>query len=250
MTSGGFVKVRRGLGEHIKKMAPVEFKVFMALLLAADYKTHSVSLSIDVLSSMVGASYRSVNTAINSLVVEGYITYKPCRNQWGSSEFTISKYESVASEESAEAEEESVFASATGSEISAEPTSEARASDLRESPLKNLKKERTKTLVEEEEIQADPNAAELATLLHSLMAENFKSRGVSMPKSYRPETWAADIEKAHRIDGYEWDVIKSVIEWSQADEFWSQNILSGKKLRAKIPQLVLKSREPKKEVEW
>lgn len=98
--------------------------------------------------------------------------------------------------------------------------------------------------------QADPNAVELATLLHSLMSENFKSRGVSMPKSYRPEKWAADIEKAHRIDGYEWEVIREVIEWSQADEFWSQNILSGGKLRTKMPQLVLKSREPKKEVEW
>jgi hypothetical protein len=250
MTGGGFVKVRRGLGEHIKKKSPVEFKVFMTLLLAADYKTHSVSLSIDVLSSLVGASYRSVNTAVNNLVGDNYITYKPCRNQWVSSEFTIAKYDSVASEEYAEAEEESVFASEPASEISAEPTSEARASDLRESPLKSLKKERTKTLVREGENPTDQNAVELATLLHSLMAENFKSRGVSIPKSYRPDTWARDIEKIHRIDGYEWEVIRGVIKWSQADEFWSQNILSGGKLRAKMPQLVLKSREPKKVREW
>jgi len=197
MTSGGFVKVRRGLGEHIKKMAPVEFKVFMALLLAADYKTHSVSLSIDVLSSMVGASYRSVNTAINSLVVEGYITYKPCRNQWGSSEFTISKYESVASEESAEAEEESVFASATGSEISAEPTSEARASDLRKPALKNLKTLRSKDIGQEGVKSKDPDGFDSfwSAYPRKVAKGNARTAYAKAIKIVSPEVLLAGVEK-------------------------------------------------------
>lgn len=54
------------------------------------------------------------------------------------------------------------------------------------------------------------------------------------------DTWAADIEKLNRLDGRDWESIESVIRWAKADQFWRANIISGKKLREKFPQLVAK----------
>jgi hypothetical protein len=45
------------------------------------------------------------------------------------------------------------------------------------------------------------------------------------------ERWARDIEKMHRIDRRSWEAIAACIDWSQRDDFWSQNILSGANLR-------------------
>jgi len=93
----------------------------------------------------------------------------------------------------------------------------------------------------------NPKALELATLLHSLIAENYKRRGFSVPSSLRPGTWAKDLDLLHRLDGQSWDDIERVIRWCQADDFWSQNILSGAKLRKQMPSLLLRSAPTQKE---
>ena len=74
-----------------------------------------------------------------------------------------------------------------------------------------------------------PNEAkELAHLLHCLILQNKPDRRIQDGWADR---WAEDIEKAHRIDGRGWEQLKAAIVWSQRDEFWKQNILSGEKLR-------------------
>ena len=74
-----------------------------------------------------------------------------------------------------------------------------------------------------------PNEAkELAHLLHYLILQNKPDRRIQDGWTDR---WAEDIEKAHRIDGRGWEQLKAAIIWSQRDEFWKQNILSGEKLR-------------------
>ena len=74
-----------------------------------------------------------------------------------------------------------------------------------------------------------PNEAkELAHLLHYLILQNKPDRRIQDGWTDR---WAEDIEKAHRIDGRSWEQLKAAITWSQRDEFWKQNILSGEKLR-------------------
>ena len=74
-----------------------------------------------------------------------------------------------------------------------------------------------------------PNEAkELAHLLHYLILQNKPDRRIQDGWTDR---WAEDIEKAHRIDGRGWEQLKAAIVWSQRDEFWKQNILSGEKLR-------------------
>lgn len=52
------------------------------------------------------------------------------------------------------------------------------------------------------------------------------------------QRWAADIERIHRIDGYEWELISRVLAYSQGDHFWQRNILSGAKLRKQFVTLM------------
>lgn len=53
--------------------------------------------------------------------------------------------------------------------------------------------------------------------------------------------WAGDLERLNRLDGASWKQIEWMIHWTQRDEFWRTNILSGTKLREKWDQLVLKA---------
>ena len=55
------------------------------------------------------------------------------------------------------------------------------------------------------------------------------------PEHRKPnlQQWADDIRKMHELDDRPFDKIRNMIDWSQNDEFWSTNILSAAKLRAK-----------------
>ena len=54
------------------------------------------------------------------------------------------------------------------------------------------------------------------------------------------ERWSVDFQKLHAVDKREWPEIESVLEWTLEDDFWSKNILSGKKFREKFSDLLLK----------
>jgi len=73
------------------------------------------------------------------------------------------------------------------------------------------------------------------------------------PKAKEPniQSWAGDFDKILRIDKRPVEEVKSVISWSQKDEFWFQNILSATKLRKQYDQLLLKmgALKPVKEIE-
>ena len=45
------------------------------------------------------------------------------------------------------------------------------------------------------------------------------------------ESWGKDIDLINRKDGHDYQSIEEVMEWSQEDDFWSQNIRSGSNLR-------------------
>lgn len=45
------------------------------------------------------------------------------------------------------------------------------------------------------------------------------------------QKWADAFDKLNRIDGQDWELIAEVLEFSQTDDFWSRNILSGDKFR-------------------
>jgi len=63
------------------------------------------------------------------------------------------------------------------------------------------------------------------------------------------QKWARDFDLMHRQDGREYEKIRRIIIWSQADTTpapgqtfcWANNILSPAKLRKQFDQLLLKS---------
>lgn len=71
-------------------------------------------------------------------------------------------------------------------------------------------------------------AYQLAERLYKWIIKNKPDRKIQ--DNWR-ERWAMDIDKMHRIDDRSWRTIAAAIDWSQRDDFWHQNILSGAKLR-------------------
>lgn len=83
----------------------------------------------------------------------------------------------------------------------------------------------------------DDRAVELASLLHRRVHHNYPHLRED-PKAI--DNWAADIDKLNRIDGRDWQLIEAVIKWTQQDNFWKQNIKSGKKLRLQFDELLVR----------
>ena len=54
------------------------------------------------------------------------------------------------------------------------------------------------------------------------------------------QSWAADFDKCFRLDGYDWRTIMEALIFSQRDDFWAACILSGRKFRQKLLQLLAK----------
>jgi hypothetical protein len=71
-------------------------------------------------------------------------------------------------------------------------------------------------------------------LYHLILSNN--------PNTKKPnlQTWAKDIDKMIRLDNRSSEDIRVLINWTQRDPFWQQNILSAGKLREKFDQLTLK----------
>lgn len=76
--------------------------------------------------------------------------------------------------------------------------------------------------------QIPTEAYQLAERLHKWILRNKPDRKIQENWKQR---WAEDIDKMHRIDGRNWRQIAGAIDWSQRDDFWHQNILSGANLR-------------------
>lgn len=52
------------------------------------------------------------------------------------------------------------------------------------------------------------------------------------------QKWADQMDKLHRIDGYEWETIAEVLVFSQRHKFWGTVILSAGKFRKQFTQLM------------
>lgn len=73
-----------------------------------------------------------------------------------------------------------------------------------------------------------------------LLADLIKRNNPDWQLRGKMETWAEHIEKLHRIDGRTYQQIEYMIRWTQANDFWQQNILSTAKLREKFNDLIPK----------
>jgi predicted phage replisome organizer len=69
--------------------------------------------------------------------------------------------------------------------------------------------------------------------------EHIKQRN---PKQKEPtwQTWADDFRKTVELDNREVDEVTKVLDWSQQDDFWQNNVLSPAKFRKQYDQLYLK----------
>lgn len=95
--------------------------------------------------------------------------------------------------------------------------------------------------LEEEKASIQYQLAEmLARLISNNLAE--KNRPHKEFKEKIITNWSKDIEKIHRIDGWDYETIGAVINWCQKDDFWKTNILSGATLRKQFKRLYLKGK--------
>ncbi|MDC0009182.1 DUF6291 domain-containing protein [Winogradskyella sp.] len=95
-----------------------------------------------------------------------------------------------------------------------------------------------------DENKFSPEIRNLSKLLFSLMRKNNN-------KAKQPNfnSWDEHIDKLHRIDGYEINQIRNVINWCQNDDFWKSNILSTEKLRKQFAQLAIKANSQKNKIQ-
>ena len=56
------------------------------------------------------------------------------------------------------------------------------------------------------------------------------------------QSWADAFDKCNRIDHHQWDELEILLRWSQEDNFWQQNILSGDKFRKQYETLLAKAK--------
>ncbi len=102
-----------------------------------------------------------------------------------------------------------------------------RISDARPDEKKSKKKE---------PISHEHNAYKAAKWLSKQIRKRMPDR-----KEYTEDDlqrWAEDIDKVHRIDGYDWDLISDILQFSQRSTFWQANILSGAKFRKQFETLM------------
>ena len=106
---------------------------------------------------------------------------------------------------------------------------------------KNQKIEESKVddeaIKSDKKFESDSKPYRLATYLEDCIRFNEPKFPQSEPQRQR---WAKDIDRMLRIDKIDPDEAAAVIAWSQKDPFWRSNVLSGKKLREKYPQLLMK----------
>lgn len=104
--------------------------------------------------------------------------------------------------------------------------------------LKNLKQKICNSEVKEKKTfssKSDPY------LLARFLEKSITANNPKFPQSEQQrQRWARDFDLMLRRDKIDADDIAEVIEWSQKDSFWKSNILSGKKVREKYQQLLMK----------
>lgn len=85
-------------------------------------------------------------------------------------------------------------------------------------------------------VQYSSESYRLAEKLSDLCHKNFP-----IIKEPKLEDWAIEIDKVHRIDKQSYEVIESVLIWSQQDSFWKQNIRSASALRRNFEKMFIKA---------
>ena len=86
-------------------------------------------------------------------------------------------------------------------------------------------------------VKVSPEAQQIAEALATSIRANYK---FIKAKPIDIQQWAVDIDMINRIDKYPFNVIAGVAVWSQQDDFWKQNVRSGKALRRHFEKMLVK----------
>ena len=88
----GYVQLRRGLADHFKVMSSSELKVYIGVLLLANYRTAIVNITLAELSDYVNLDKKIVMENLHRLEKFGYVKYTPAKNQWHNNSIKIINY--------------------------------------------------------------------------------------------------------------------------------------------------------------
>lgn len=165
------------------------------------------NFSLSGLAANLKEGMESIRKTLAELKENGYLGIKKARNNNGSYHYIYYVYEHPK-----------------------EPSSEEKTILSENDTVVSERAKDEKTTYSTEE----PEAIRLAERLYERILANKPNRKIE--KKWRTN-WALDIEKLHRIDKREYKQIEVILDWSQDNEFWRTNILSGKKLRDKFERL-------------
>lgn len=88
----GYVKLRRGLLEHFKVMTSSEIKIYIGLLLLANFKNAMVKITLAELTEETNVDRKILINSLRRLHSFGYVKYTPAKNQWHSNIIEIMNY--------------------------------------------------------------------------------------------------------------------------------------------------------------
>lgn len=88
----GYVKLRRGILDHFKVMSSSEIKVYIGVLILANFKTAVVNITLAELAEIISLDKKITMDSLHRLDKFGYVKYTPAKNQWHTTSVKILKY--------------------------------------------------------------------------------------------------------------------------------------------------------------
>lgn len=243
MNQLGWFRVDRGIIDSEIWEKPAEWlKIWLYILSNVNYadtetmKRGSNYFRASIIANDCGCSKRTVENFLKwGKVVGMVVTHKTARGNV----ITVLKYDKYQSSGDTGSDATSDTMSDTGSDTMVYASGDTIKEEENNTRRKEEKKESVATFSSD-----DAPMLVADYLLFKIKHEkpNFKQPNL--------QQWAADIDKAIRIDKRTKDELIGCINWiySKQGEFWAPNIMSGKKLREKFDTMeaqMMRSREYK-----
>ncbi len=227
----GWVSFHRQIMKWEWYTDPNTFRLFFHLVLNAnhekgrwkgnDIERGQLITSSDKLAMQLELSRQQIRTALKKLESTNEITIKPTNKY---TLVTVANYDFYQSEQGR----------ATNNVTNEQPTNNHQITtnnnDNNKKNEKELKKIPPKWSEEDTEYK-------ISLYLYKQICKNNENA-----KEPNFQTWSSDADKMIRLDERTTEDIKTVIDFSQNDNFWKSNILSVGKLRKQFDQLLVKSK--------
>ncbi|BFH71235.1 hypothetical protein J27TS7_34140 [Paenibacillus dendritiformis] len=118
--------------------------------------------------------------------------------------------------------------------------SKCESSDT-ETPQSKVKESKVIKNLTRQRYDEDDRYMKMARYFHDKIMEHAEANKVAhLVKEPNFQNWADEFRKIMELDKRDPKELHAVIDWCTADTFWSPNILSPKKLRAKYTELAMK----------